>query len=131
MNLIDDIKQRLAKYPDAQYFCDGNSITVLPVSDEGFTVELADNGGDQYTIFFNGWHEDFQNREEALNVFALGLSEECRLKEYRRAQFAYKWIVEFKDDGQWVEQSTTALILFPFWKKADVRLLQNNLLKRA
>jgi hypothetical protein len=128
MNLIDEIKERLAKYPSARYFSSVNSITVLPLSDQGFTVELTANGGDAYTVFFNGWHEDFDNSEEALNVFALGLSTDCRLREYQRGQFAYKWTLEWKDEGHWIEQSTTGLLLFPFWRKANVRVLQNNLI---
>ena len=128
MNLVDEIKDRLAKYPAAQYFSSNDSITVLPLSDEGFTVDLTVNGGDSYTVSFNGWHEDFQDREEALNVFALGLSTHCRLREYRRGRFAYKWTLEFKDGDDWEAQSTTGLLLFPFWLEAKIFVLQNNLL---
>jgi hypothetical protein len=129
MSLIDEIKQRLAKYPAAHYFTSFNSITVLPLSDQGFTVELTVNGGDEYTVFFNGWHEDFQDSQEALNVFALGLSAECRLREYRRRGFAYKWTLESKEEGEWLKGSTTGLLLFPFWGKLDIQVLQNNLIK--
>jgi hypothetical protein len=91
MNLIDDIKVRLNKYPAARYESDGSSITVFPHSPDGFAVTLVVNHGNVYTISFEGWHEGFEGEEEALNVFALGLSDECRLKEYRRGSFAYKW----------------------------------------
>ena len=128
MNVVDEIKDRLVKYPAARYFSSTGSITVLPLSEEGFTVELTVNGADSYTISFNGWHEEFQDREEALNVFALGLSTHCRLREYRRGRFAYKWTVDFKDGDEWEEQSTTGLLIFPFWLKANIHVLQNNLL---
>lgn len=131
MNLIDDIKTRLSKYPHARYESDASSITVFPHSPDGFAVTLVVNDGNVYTISFQGWHEDFEGEEEALNVFAFGLSYECRLKEYRRGNFAYKWTVEYLDDeGQWQEESTTGLLLFPFWKRSTVRYLQNNLLHR-
>jgi hypothetical protein len=130
MNLIDDIKTRLSKYTHIRYESDASSITVFPHSPDGFTVTLVVNEGNLYTISFEGWHEDFEG-EEALNVFAFGLSYECRLKEYRRGNFAYKWTVEYLDDeGQWKEESTTGLLLFPFWKRSTVRYLQNNLLPR-
>ena len=130
MNLIDDIKVRLNKYPDARYESDASSITVFPHSPNGFAVTLVVNDGNVYTISFEGWHEAFEGEEEALNVFAFGLSDECRLKEYRRGKFAYRWTVEYLDDeGQWREESTTGLLLFPFWKKSTVRYLQNNLLR--
>jgi len=130
MNLIDDIKTRLSRYPHIRYESDASSITVFPHSPDGFAVTLVVNDGNLYTISFEGWHEDFEG-EEALNVFAFGLSYECRLKEYRRGNFAYKWTVEYLDDeGQWREESTTGLLLFPFWKRSTVRYLQNNLLPR-
>jgi hypothetical protein len=119
----------LSKYPTAAYESNGSSISVLPCSDNGFTVGL-DVNHDSYTVSFDGWHEDFHDEEEALSCFFFGLSEECRIKECRRGGFAYKWTVESHQDGKWLEDGTTGLFLFPFWKKPEVRYLQNNLLSR-
>jgi len=129
MNLIDEIKSRLSKYPNAKYECNASSITVLPGSENGFTVMLSLNHGG-YTVSFDGWHEDFKDKEEALDCFAFGLSDECRLKEYRRGSFPYKWTVESFVNGRWLQDSTTGLFLFPFWRRPRVRYLQNNLLDR-
>lgn len=126
MNVIEEIKAKLQKYPQAQYESDDDSISVFPISDDGFTVSLVVSQ-DSYTLSFNGWHEDFQNKEEALNCFAFGLSSDCRLKEYRRGRFAYRWTVESKEDGCWVEDSTTGLFLFPFWMRKEIAYLQNDL----
>ena len=128
MNPIEELKRRLDTLPGARYESDGNSITVLPNNSHGFNVMLTQNSATSYTIFFNGWHEDFEDVEETVNVFGLGLSDECRLKEYRRGNFAYKWTVETLDDGEWLEQSTTSLLIFPFWRKREVHYLQNKLL---
>ena len=130
MNVIEDIKVRLKKYPDVHYESDASSITVVPSSPNAFAVTLVVNAAQSYTIFFDGWHEDFEDPEEALEAFAFGLSDECRLKEFRRGRFAYRWTVESWEDGRWEEQSTTGLLLFPFWMKKSVRYLQNNLLSR-
>jgi len=127
MDPIEEIKTRLGKYPNVRYKTGSSSITVLPTSEDGFTV-VFDVAHDRYIVFFNGWHEDFKDVSEALNCFAFGLSDECRLKEYRRGGFAYRWIVESKDNGQWVEGSETGLFLFPFWKQSNVVYLQNNLI---
>jgi|SRR6266851_1489853 len=127
MNVIDDIKAKLQTYPNARYEISGSSISVLPISDNGFTVRL-DLAPDRYTVSFNGWHEDFQYEEEALQCFAFGLSDECRLKEWRRGNFAYRWAVESRENGRWVADSETGLFLFPFWKAKEVRYLQNNLI---
>lgn len=130
MDLIEEIKKRLSKYPDARFESDASSVTVLPNSPNGFSVDLTVNHNG-CTVSFEGWHEEFEDQEEALNVFALGLSDECRLQEHRRGAFAYKWTMECLEDGKWIEQSTTGLLIFPFWMKKSVRYLQNNLLHRA
>jgi len=127
MNVIEEIQAKLQKYPHAKFESSSSSISVFPTSDAGFTVGLTVNQ-DSYTVSFDGLHEDFQDKEEALNCFAFGLSSDCRLKEYRRGKFAYKWTVESKENGGWVEDGTTGLFLFPFWMRQEVRYLQNNLI---
>ena len=129
MNVIDDIEQRLTKVPQAKYKRKNNSITVDPLDSDGFEVTLERHAPDSYTIYFNGWHENFETDEEALNVFAGGLSSECRLKEYRRGGLPYRWTLESIENGKWIEQSTTGLIFFPFWMKLEIRVLQNRLIK--
>jgi hypothetical protein len=130
MNPIEEIKTKLRKYPHVKYETAGSSITVLPTSDSGFTVGFEGSTG-RYTVFFNGWHEEFNDAAEALDCFAFGLSDECRLKEYRRGRFPYRWVVESKQNGEWVADSETGLFLFPFWKRAEVVYLQNNLITSA
>ena len=127
MDAIEQIKERLRKYPNVRYEVGAYSISVLPTSNDGFTVGLEVIQS-RYTVSFNGWHEDFQEEEEALDCFAFGLSEECRLKECRRGSFAYRWTVESRQNGKWVADSETGLFLFPFWTKKDIRYLQNNLI---
>lgn len=127
MSVIEEIKTKLQKYPHAKYKGSGNSISVLPTSDDGFTVSLIVNRN-THTVLFDGWHEDFHDKDEALNCFAFGLSTDCRLKEYRRGRFVYKCVVEAKEDGRWVEDSETGLLVFPFWANEEFRYLQNNLI---
>ena len=129
-NAIEQIKERLRKYPHVRYEADASSISVLPTSNNGFTVDLNVNQS-QYTVSFNGWHEDFEKEDEALDCFAFGLSDECRLKECRRGNFAYRWTVESKQDGNWVADSETCVFLFPFWKPKKICYLQNNLIGSA
>lgn len=127
MDVIKEIEARLQEYPHAKFESSGGSISVLPISSDGFTVRMTVNQ-DSFTVFFNGWHEDFQDKEEALDCFAFGLSSECRLKEYRRGNAAYKWTVESRENGEWVGDSTTGLLFFPFWLKREIRYLQNTLI---
>lgn len=41
-------------------------------------------------VYFNSWHEEFDDEDEALNCSAFGLSSECRLKEFNRNGEPYK-----------------------------------------
>jgi len=129
MSLVEEIRGRLLKYPDVRYETVDNRIRVLPASEHGFEVQLFEPENNYYMVFFNGWHEDFTESDRALDCFALGLSTQCRLLEYRRRDYAYKWVLEVKRPAGWVRQSVTALIFFPFWRKRKVRVLQNQLLR--
>lgn len=83
MTAIETIKEKLKKYPHITFEETENYISVLPTSDKGFTVSL-EISRDVFKVFYNGWHEDFEDEKDALNCFAFGLSNECRLKEFRR-----------------------------------------------
>ena len=78
---------------------------------------------------FDGWHEDFLVEEEALNCLAFGLSDECRLKVIKYGNIDCSWILESKENGQWIEDSETGRILKPFWKKKSIEYRQNKLIK--
>jgi len=127
MTLLEEIVARLGKYPQAKYKYQNKSIVVSPTSASGFEVGLSiDSRG--YTVSFSGWHEKFESREEALSCFVFGLSDQCRLKEFRRGGMAYRWTVESLERDSWIADSTTGLFLFPFWGSREIRYLQNNLI---
>jgi hypothetical protein len=128
MSLIEEVETKLQKYPRAKYERDGESIRVLPLSDGGFSVWLIERAHD-YAVHFEGWHEEFEDEDEALDCFAFGLSSDCRLRECGRGGVAYKWTVESLEEGRWISGSTTGLLFFPFWKRREVRYLQNSLLR--
>lgn len=128
MNAIEIIKEKLQKYPHAKFEEDESSISILPISDDGFTVTLIVDV-DNFTVYFNGWHENFDDDDKALNCFAFGLSTECRLKEFRRGGESYKWTVEFEENGDWIEDSTVGQFISAFWKKETIHYLQNDLIR--
>ena len=53
------------------------------------------------------------------------MSDQCRLKVYRRWGVEYCWIVEFREAGTWKEDSRTGLLLFPFWAPREIVYRQN------
>jgi hypothetical protein len=53
---------------------------VHPRDRSGFTVGLRITPSG-FTVYFEGWHEEFTSEDEALNCFAFGLSPKCRLRD--------------------------------------------------
>jgi hypothetical protein len=127
MNVIEEVKTRLSKYPDTRYSETPESIEIHPANDSGFSVGLMVSGG-RYTVWFEGWHEEFESSAEALNCFAFGLSEACRLAVTYRGETAVKWVVESRRDGTWVADSEVGLLVAPFWRRATVTRKQNHLI---
>lgn len=127
VSAIAQIKQRLGEHPDARYVETPASIEVQPADESGFPVGLH-VGREGFTVHFAGWHEDFDSEEAALDCFAFGLSDACRLRVVYRGRTPTKWIVESQVDGVWVRDSETGLILVPFWRPRRVVHLQNRLL---
>ncbi len=123
MNSIEEVKEKLKNYPELEWEEENSTISVTPK--DGFTVWLTESEED-CTVGFNGWHEEFSDKSEALNCFAFGLSDKCRLKVYCRGSTEYKWVMESYENGIWVSYSTTALIFIPFWRKKQIKYLQNN-----
>ena len=130
MTVIDEVKAKLAKYPHARYSETSDSIQVHPADDSGFAVGLRVTG-EQYTVWFEGWHEEFDSSREALNCFAFGLSEACRLAVTYRGATAVKWVVESLRNGSWVEDSEVGLLVAPFWRSRNISRKQNHLIGLA
>lgn len=126
MGAIETIKEKLSKYPNLTYEQGERSLTVSP--EDGFSVSLFENNPG-YAVHFEGWHEEFSDQDEALNCFAFGLSDQCRLEIMKRGQFEYKWTLQHLVEGNWVEESSTGLMLVPFWRKKTVVYRQNNVIQ--
>jgi hypothetical protein len=125
---IDRVKERLADYPDLTYTISGNKITIDAPSADGFAVSLIEMET-QWIVHFEGWHEHFETEAEALDCLAFGLSGHCRLEITFRGTFPYKWTLQHKTEDGWQDDSTTGLLLFPFWRRRHVEYRQNAVLK--
>ena len=128
MSAVEQVRQRLANYPHVRYKAGPAQITILPSGPAGFAISLAEAPG-RYTVAFEGWHEEFTSEAEALECLSFGLSDACRLRVERRGAVAYRWTVEARDGDRWREDSTTGLLLFPFWRRRTVEYRQNALIR--
>jgi hypothetical protein len=122
---IQKLKEKLDNYPQIKYEVEENSITVFPNQETGFPVSLC-VAQNRFTVSFKGWHEELNNEEEALNCFRFGLSNKCRLKVLSKGKFEYKWILEHKKENDWLQDSETGILIFPFWMKKSISYFQNN-----
>lgn len=124
MNAIETVLKWLEKQPQLTYTHDLECITIDAPTGSGFSVWLIVNNPG-LTVGYDGWHEEFEDEAEALDAFAFGLSDRCRLKVTKRGDTDTKWIMEGKREEGWIEESTTGLIFIPFWRKKSVEYRQN------
>lgn len=128
MRAVELIKQALTDCPGISVTETAERLTVSPASPTGFKVWI-DWHPPAYTVGFEGWHEQIADDDEAAKCFLFGLSAQCKLRVFRRGSFDYKWQLHFLSGGDWVEDSETGLVFFPFWKRAETRELQNDVIE--
>ena len=124
MDPIAKAKAKVAGCSHVRYSETAGSIEVEPQDESGFAVGLRVHGGG-FTVHFGWWHEEFTSENEALNCFAFGLSEACRLKVTYHGSIPTKWVVESLRGDAWVPDSETELLLFPFWRRKRVVYRRN------
>ena len=130
MDAFDKIRSKVQEYPGLVCEIEGDSLSIEPVEDSGFTVWIT-RKRPGFTVGYSGWHEEFDDEGLALDCFAFGLSDECRLRVTKRGGKPVAWTVESKQKGQWTQDSTTALLLFPLWRRKTVQYLQNRVIQRG
>jgi hypothetical protein len=105
-------------------------IEVPALSGDGFTVGLRCGDG-VFTVFFDVWHEHFDTEQDALNWFAFGLSDACRLQVEYRGQTAVTWTVQSRDRTGWANIGEVGLLLVPFWRPTHIVYRQNRVLESS
>ena len=120
------ILAKLDKYTGIEVDVHETSISVTCQNLDSFDLSIFAYR-DVFQVSFDGWHEQFDAVDDALNCFAFGLSEECRLRVVSRGQMDCSWTLQSRENGNWVDDTTTGLMLIPFWRRAQVRYCQNNI----
>ena len=129
-DVIRDAEAKLKGVPGIQAEVAQNRISIPAAGPDGFEVGLVAGEG-HYDVYFNGWHEEFEDAKSALALFLSGLSGECRLKEVRRGGRPHFWTVEKCEVDGWVPGWSVGLFVFPFWRKKEVVYLRNTVLPSA
>jgi len=135
-SILDEIERRMRiRFPNARVQRKSNSIAYIPNDRDGFIVRLTENQAvrEKYIVHFAGSSESFSHRNSAILQFALGISTECRIREYSHGLTAYRWVVEIWDDKKqsWKDYwdcISWLKALMGFWRRPTVRHFQNHLI---
>ena len=121
---LDQLRYLLERAEGVDVSWDADSVTAHGRNDDAFAVTLW--GREPFTVGFDGWHEEFDDLEEAIRCFLFGLSpDQCRLKVTMRGGSDCKWTVQSLQDGGWVDGPSAGLLLVPFWKPARIVYRRN------
>jgi hypothetical protein len=130
---LADIAERLSRFPATKAEVTSSSVAFIPSAPNGFSVKivLLQRSPPFYSVYYNGWHEEFAHPADARLAFAFGLSNICRLREFSRDGVAYRWIADFWTEKHWKPDWEIIRFLpvtFKLWQKPNVAHLQNTLI---
>ena len=133
-DIIQEIRDRMARYPHAEIAHDADSITYYPPSPDGFVVRFQvrrQGGSERYLVYYGASRQQEANRQDSILMFGFGLSNGCRLREFSREGRAYHWITDVDGMRGWTPYWETYSFLVPFWCfwcPTKVQCLQNQLI---
>ncbi|MBI3476413.1 MAG: hypothetical protein HY010_11825 [Acidobacteria bacterium] len=125
--MFEDLLEKLKKCDQVPYETGQHFIRIPPTSSAGFSIVIEWIWDTHFTVFLDGWHQDFDTYQEAVRCFALAVSGHYRLKTRSKGGFRFRWTVEYWDGSDWVEDSTTTDLFYPFWKPTSTNYLRNDL----
>ena len=98
---INEIRKRLAVFPELPIIQKENSLFIEPKDLRGFKVIIDDNRTN-FTLLCDGWsYDQFTNYEIAARAFILGLSAAARLLVREKNQQRYWWLLETCLNNEW------------------------------
>jgi hypothetical protein len=126
--VVQEVVDLLKKYPQVKFERRDDSVLVPPTNPEGFPVMIEQIWEGNYAVSYGGWQKDFDNLQEAVACFVLGLSSRCRLKVESKGKKPVRWTVEELADSNWREISSRGSWSPQFFKQPVTSYLTNNLL---
>jgi hypothetical protein len=126
MNVIEQIIDILKQYPEVRYEFRSDAIRALAADANGYEVALLMQPQPCYTVCLSTWHMEFADQNSAIGTFLGGLTEAYRLKVSSRGGRDYSWTIHYRDYG-YSDGSTVVTFNFKFWRRKNIRYLQNHL----
>lgn len=100
------------------------SLGVDADGESGFPV-LLHGQGDRVTVYYDLWHEHFDQPMHAAACFLSGLASATRLRLKLAGRTPYRATLETRVEGAWGHAGTVGAIFFPFWRRRGAELRQN------
>lgn len=126
--LVSALKAELERRPGLTVTEIPGGLDLTPAAPDGFLIRCFVDPDGGCHVAFEGWHKEFESVDEALKCVRFGLSAKWRLKVQARGGLDHKWTVQYQNQAEWTDDSTTGLLLFPFWRRTRIRYLQNRVL---
>jgi hypothetical protein len=128
MNPVEELERKLHARPEVSYRRDGDLIFVEPVGQRGFRIGLGPGEGGWLVGFGEGgFHERFDDPEDALSFVAFGLSQDCRLREIN-LPLLHRSLVERRDGEAWRLVYEAGTLRLPFMRRFQQGVFQNSLI---
>lgn len=120
----------LADHPHLTVVREDGSLTVRGKEAGGFDVHMLDDGR-VATIFAGGWHEHYNDAEQAAATFMWLLTPKTKIVLSFRGRSQIGWKLQWDEDGKWMTGGRgTILLPFLFWGPKREETFQNRLLDR-
>jgi hypothetical protein len=128
MNVIEQLIEVLKRNPQVRHEFRADAIRALAPDSSGYEVALLMHAQDYYTVYLATWRMEFTDQNSAIGTFLAGLSECYRLKVASRGNLDYRWTIQYREGDGWRNGSTVGLFRYKFWRRRQIRYLQNRLL---
>src|SRR5438874_13740503 len=124
--MFEDLIALFAQRPTIKFTLERDLLRVLPHTSDEYEAVIRQARTGEYTVWLDSWHEEFQEYPPARDCFLFGLSDRCRIKVFKKASFRFRWVLEYRNGAEWIEDSSTMLLFYPFWRKTTFQYLTNN-----
>jgi hypothetical protein len=114
----------LAERPELSFSIDESELAVEPPAAQGFALVVTREASG-WVVWYDGWHEHFDDEDQAVRCFQAGLSGRCRVKVELRGETPYRWTAERLSEQGWRPISTVGIFWYPFWRRRRLEYRQN------
>ena len=113
---------------------DDTEVTIHKANKDGFDVIVCIDEIAIYILtdcdFHDNWNlNEFNNHDEAFEtIFGIVrdmLSENMQIKVLQSNDSPYRWVLQFKEENEWIDESTTGLLFWNYFGRRSEKIYKN------